>query len=292
MSERGVFAVDRGIWDHPVLQSKDPFSRREAWLWLLSEATWKERSLYREGRRIVVNRGQLAHSIRFIAEAWGWPKSNVARFLEALKTDTMIGTEIGTGLTIITICNYDEYQKVSLPKRDSSGTENGTQTGQQRDKLECKEDLTYLSSSVDSSSSSESQEAVSTPARSNERAREPDDWPDDFADIFWRSYPLKRDKAAVFKKLALIRKTKLVTWVKMIGAVRAYIATADSQFLKYPLTWLNKGCWDDELAEKPRDTNGKPWSGGQYGNREGPETFATFALRNARAAAGNNEPSD
>jgi hypothetical protein len=147
MSERGVFAVDRGIWDHPLLASNEPFTRREAWLWLVSEAAWKPRRR-RVGLTVAdLARGELSHSLRFLAEAWGWPKSNVARFLEMLKTETMIGTRTDLGITIITICKYDEYQRVSLPDRDEKGTSSGTQTGQewdssgtaagqQRDKLE------------------------------------------------------------------------------------------------------------------------------------------------------------
>jgi hypothetical protein len=133
MSERGVFAVDRGIWDHPVLASRDPLSKREAWLWLISEAAWKPRRRRIGSVSIDIARGELANSVRFLAEAWGWPKSNVARFLEALKTETMIGTRTDQGLTVITICNYDDYQRVSLPDRDESGTASGTQVGQERD---------------------------------------------------------------------------------------------------------------------------------------------------------------
>lgn len=140
MSERGVFAVDRGVWDHPILQSREPYSRREAWLWLVSEATWKAKTIYVDGKRVSLNRGQLAHSIRFIADRWRWPKSNVARFLDMLKTDTMIETQAGHGITVITICKYDEYQRVSLPDRDKSGTESGTRVGHERDKEEDKED--------------------------------------------------------------------------------------------------------------------------------------------------------
>lgn len=140
VSERGVFAVDRGIWDHPMFATKDPMSKREAWLWLLSEATWKEKAVFVDGKRIKLGRGQLAHSVRFMAEKFGWKKSKVSRFLDALKTDTMIGTDAGTGVTIITICNYDEYQRVSLPDRDSDRDTNrdtsGTRAGHERDKEE------------------------------------------------------------------------------------------------------------------------------------------------------------
>lgn len=146
MSERGVFAVDRGIWDHPELDSDEPFSRREAWIWLISEAAWKPCRVRVGEVRVNLRRGQLAHSIRFMADKWRWSKSAVARFLDILKTGTMIGTESGTGVTVITICNYDEYQRVSLPDRDTSGTATGTAAGQQRDR---EEDTKYIKLDVD-----------------------------------------------------------------------------------------------------------------------------------------------
>lgn len=140
MSERGVFAVDRGVWDHPMFQSREPFTRREAWLWLVSEATWRRKAVLVDGKRVVLERGQLAHSIRFLADKWGWSKSAVARFFDALRTDTMIDTQPGHGVSIITICKYNQYQRVSLPDRDASGTETGTQAGHERDKEEGRKD--------------------------------------------------------------------------------------------------------------------------------------------------------
>jgi hypothetical protein len=133
---RGVFAVDRGIWDHPLFVSRAPLSKREAWLWLISEASWKPRVKRVGSAAIELMRGQLAHSIRFIAEAWGWPKSNVARFLGSLKSETMIDTKTVHGVSVVTICKYDEYQRVSLPDRDSFGTVTGTAVGQSWDKQE------------------------------------------------------------------------------------------------------------------------------------------------------------
>lgn len=137
MTELGVFAVDRGVFTHPLFADGNPLSRREAWLWLLSEAAWKSRGRDIGGQIVPLQRGQLAHSVRFMGEAWGWPKSKVARFLDRLKTETMIGTETGTGFTVITICNYDAYQRVSLPdrdsKRDTDRDSSGTAAGQTKD---------------------------------------------------------------------------------------------------------------------------------------------------------------
>lgn len=135
MSELGVFAVDRGIFEHHVFNDGQPFSRREAWLWLLAEAAWKGRIKAVPGSGIRLSRGQLSHSIRFMASAWNWDKARVERFLGRLKTETMIETHIETGQTVITICKYDDYQRVSLPAKTPSETAGETATRQGRDKL-------------------------------------------------------------------------------------------------------------------------------------------------------------
>jgi len=114
MSERGVFAVDRGIFGHPVF-ANEPLTEREAWTWLISQAAWKQRRR-RVGNVVVdLDRGQLSHSLRFMAGKWQWSEPRVRRFLNRLKTDAMIDAATDAGVTVITICNYNKYQRVSLP---------------------------------------------------------------------------------------------------------------------------------------------------------------------------------
>lgn len=124
----GTFSVSRRIWSHPEF-APAPFSEREAFLWLVSEASWKDRTA-RSGRVVVsLRRGQLCASVRFMAEAWQWSKSRVDRFLKRLENRDMLRTESGTGQLVITLCNYDEYQG----QRDTSGTIAGQSAGHERD---------------------------------------------------------------------------------------------------------------------------------------------------------------
>jgi hypothetical protein len=150
MSERGVFAVDRGIWEHPSF-ANEPLTEREAWIWLIGEASFKARARNIGGKVVQLDRGQLAASVRFMAERWKWSKSRVDRFLKRLKIETMIGTDVGTGLLVITICNYDRYQRVSLPDwdtiRDAERDTDGTVAGQSRDKREDTESTEYTEGS-------------------------------------------------------------------------------------------------------------------------------------------------
>jgi DNA-binding transcriptional MocR family regulator len=101
-------------------------------VWLIEEAVWEDRKRDIGGKTVTLKRGQVGHSLRFMAEAWGWSKSGVERFIERLKTETMIETATGTGMVIITICNYDRYQ--AMP--GFGGTASGTGSGQHRDSTE------------------------------------------------------------------------------------------------------------------------------------------------------------
>lgn len=75
-----------------------------------------------------------------------------------------------------------------------------------------------------------------------------DDWPKDFGDVFWAAYPRKTEKLSAMKKLAAIRKSGVVTFSDLMAGVRRYAASGtEPQYTKHPTTWLNAGCWSDEI---------------------------------------------
>lgn len=122
----GVFAVDRGIWNHPMFASREAFSKLEAWIWLISEAAWKPHRRRINGVTVDLLRGQVSHSLRHLAECWGWSVKRVRGFLDALEEDAMIATSTDTGITVITICKYNVYQRVSRPKGTDTDTQEDT----------------------------------------------------------------------------------------------------------------------------------------------------------------------
>lgn len=138
MSERGVFAVDRGIWDHPSF-ANEPLTEREAWAWLIGEASFKARTKRIGSVVLDLKRGQIAASLRFMADKWQWSEPRVRRFLKRLKTDAMIDASTDAGITVITVCNYNKYQKVSLPTDAVSDALPDAAATQQRRKVESKE---------------------------------------------------------------------------------------------------------------------------------------------------------
>lgn len=88
----------------------EPFTEREAWLWLVMEASWKDRSVRAGDYVAETRRGQLAASVRFMSKAWSWTAAKVQRFLKRIEKLKMIRVETDTGISIVTICNYDKYQ--------------------------------------------------------------------------------------------------------------------------------------------------------------------------------------
>jgi hypothetical protein len=132
----------RGWRNNPVFGSE--YSRGDAWCWLIETACFKPTKFDINGHIVTLKRGQLCASVRQMAEAWGWSRMAVGRFLTRLKTETMIVTESGTGIvtgkSVITICNYDKYQgsteEVGTDVGTRSGTTNGTTLGQLWDKKE------------------------------------------------------------------------------------------------------------------------------------------------------------
>lgn len=135
MSEGG-FLVARDVFDHPMFNERRVYSRMEAWFWLLREASWKARRVRVRGHLVTLQRGQLAHSLRFMGGAWGWEKTKVERFLDDLKSETMIATDGATGITVTTICNYNNYQLGGDQNATPRATEAATPARHQRDKLE------------------------------------------------------------------------------------------------------------------------------------------------------------
>lgn len=133
----GHYRMRRGWLDHPALRRRgEPYSRAEAWCWLIENAAWKSRRENIAGQIVDIERGQLASSVRYLGAAWGWPKTTVARFLAHLQSEVMIqmcsktGTGSGTGASLITICNYDKFQATPSQDGTGAGTEAGQQPGQ------------------------------------------------------------------------------------------------------------------------------------------------------------------
>ncbi|MDX0289471.1 hypothetical protein [Sinorhizobium meliloti] len=115
--------VQTSIFDHEVFAA-EPFSEREAWLWLISKAAWKD-TVHRIGASVMpVPAGSLFVTIREMQAAWKWTSTRrVHQFLELLSSQNMIETCSETGKTLVTVCNYSKYQNAETHSETLEGAE-------------------------------------------------------------------------------------------------------------------------------------------------------------------------
>lgn len=75
---------------------------------------------------------------------------------------------------------------------------------------------------------------------------------------FWAEYPKKRSKQVALKAWTRLAPNKEL-YNKIMAALRAQKQSAEwrrdgGQFIPYPATWLNGGCWDDVVAAAQSDS--------------------------------------
>lgn len=118
----GHIKISRKMFDgdDPFWSEERRFSRAEAWIDLIQEASWRDREAVVDGQVVQLGRGQLIGSQRYLADRWGWSTKKVRRFLGQLEDLERIDTEknhqknhLGA---LITIVNYDRYQYTGSKK--------------------------------------------------------------------------------------------------------------------------------------------------------------------------------
>jgi hypothetical protein len=108
MTGMGVFAVERGVFDHPVF-APEPYTEVQAWIWMCGNAAWKPTCVC-VGRHLVdLERGQLAFATRFLAVKFKWSETRIRRYFSKLKNNAMIAVSTTRMATHVTICNYEKY---------------------------------------------------------------------------------------------------------------------------------------------------------------------------------------
>ena len=232
MAQQGTFCVARAVFDHPIVGPRGVFTRFEAWAWLLSEASYRARTVGRGDKVVTLQRGQLAHSLRFIAKGWGWSEPAVRRFLTRLKTAAQIDARSDAGITVITICNYDRYNfgngETDAPI-DARSDAIATQRRRKREegKKERKESKTGAN---------------------------PKGWPDDAFDQWWAVVPKRVDRKEAVRAFDKLRATGEIEFAALIIATQRWtisVKDREPRYIKAPSVWINKGGYLDEVAPRP-----------------------------------------
>jgi hypothetical protein len=132
-ADGGYALIYRSLLDHPAFRDEP---EAMAFASLVLRAAWKPTRVRYKDRVLVLERGQLAMSVRDFAKRWGKTKDWAQRFFDRLEASQMVSrnrdrTETGdaTAPNVITICNYDKYQVVN----DKAATATDREPRQHRD---------------------------------------------------------------------------------------------------------------------------------------------------------------
>jgi hypothetical protein len=136
----GWISIYRKLFESDLWLSK-PFSKGQAWVDMIGLANFHNSFLFIRGIKVDLKRGQLAMCETKLAERWGWSRNKVRRYLSLLKTIQQISqfpfqTKAKTiqqtiqqklnVIQIITIINYNEYQKNGTTNDTTNDTTSDT----------------------------------------------------------------------------------------------------------------------------------------------------------------------
>lgn len=129
---QGWIKLHRKITDSYFWSDK-PFSRGQAYIDLILKANHKCAEIYIRNQLIKVDRGQSARSEVSLSKDWGWSRQKVRCFLAQLEQNGKI-EHLKTHLTsVITLCNYEEYQGGGDCEKTSKWTTDDTTERHRKD---------------------------------------------------------------------------------------------------------------------------------------------------------------
>jgi hypothetical protein len=213
------------IDEHPAFRND---AEAMAFAWLVAKAAWQPTKVRYKERIIFLDRGQAAISVRDFARAMDRDKAWIERLLKRLKAETMVTTRCETGVNIVTICNYEIYQRNGLGRETLGETphETGARQGQDTEQVieESKEDNNSASQSV---ARQPVQEAVSF-------------WNDNAGSAGWKRISALNDARRAHVRNRL-REHGLKGWKAAIARARAspYLAGSDPPSW-FTFDWLCK----------------------------------------------------
>ena len=113
----GYFLAFRSIWNHPAFKNH---IERGVWLYMVSNASHKDKELKFMENPVFVKRGELIFPIRKNAKIWNISYSSLRTFLLRLKRRKMITIRVirtqptpnhrFNSVSVINVCNYSRFQ--------------------------------------------------------------------------------------------------------------------------------------------------------------------------------------
>lgn len=225
--DNGYVLLHRKLFSNKLWLS-EKFTKAQAWIDLFANANHTEGSFWVRGNEVKIKRGQLGWSELNMAQRWCWSRSKVRRFLWMLEMEQQIVQQKSQLTTVITILNYDTYQKKN--SKEDNRRYNRKTTDDTTDDTQTMNDKKMIN---------------------NDKKDTSIDFP-----IFWNLYPKKVE-----------RKKTEAKWKSLSSEVRLMILEDVPRrvlgrqwregFIPNPMTYLNGERWTDEIrTEEPKNIIG------------------------------------
>jgi DNA-binding transcriptional regulator YhcF (GntR family) len=133
----GYVRIHRALCGHTAFRND---AEAMAFAWLVMKAAWQPTKVRYKDRIIFLDRGQAAMSVRDFAKAMDRDKAWIERLFKRLKAEAMLTTRHETGVNVVTICNYNEYQSDTHRRETPSETQDETSARQGRDTEQVREE--------------------------------------------------------------------------------------------------------------------------------------------------------
>jgi len=121
-TNQGWFSVQRSLLSSPLWLS-EKFTHAQAWIDLIGLANHTEGFIRVRDSKIPILRGQLGWSQLKLAQRWDWSRNKVRSYLNELEKDGKIEQQKNSLTTIISIINYNHYQKTEQQENIEKTTE-------------------------------------------------------------------------------------------------------------------------------------------------------------------------
>lgn len=272
-SDGGWIAVARSMRNHPIVgfhlfakpsdPSRGALQPSLAFIDLIMECRYEGGSVMNGGHKMEITRGQLLGAVSWLAKRWNWTPMAVRVWLDKLENDGMISRHVpgaskdnkhvGRQATVLTLCNYNQYQVQPTNKQQTEQQTNSKQaTNEQQQYKDNKE-------TKEQGNKKEKDSCAASAAPGN---------PIGVAfEEFWQAFPSERRRSKgkcrdLFVAIATGRHAKRRAKAADIVAAAKAGNGIDPEYPPLPETWLNGGRWEDApvaAATDPKQVDGKPW---------------------------------
>jgi hypothetical protein len=232
----GWIKLHRSIQDHFIYDFSEP-DKALAWIDILLSASYAESKVKIKSRLFSVQKGQWLVSQVTLQKRWKMSQNKVKRLLKLLENDGMISVLTNELTSIITICNFSDYQNDERANEQAHGRAVERTTNEQsNDILRSKEYKEVKNKTI---------------VDSDEPTSDKKDFLAGLFDKFWKHYKTKQGKQKAMAKFKLFLKGKTesqsIFWMNLMLAY--YEHCLENQVVGYAelhaATYIHNRRWED-----------------------------------------------